>query len=39
LLHGTVQMDCEDALSAAEKASGIVLACQARPQSDVTVEA
>lgn len=39
LLDGTVQMDCEDALSAAEKTSGIVLACQARPQSDVSVEA
>ena len=39
LLHGNVQMDCEDALSAAEKASGIVLACQARPQSDLNVEA
>ena len=39
LLAGTVQMDCEDALSAAEKASGFVLACQARPQSDVNVEA
>jgi ferredoxin-NADP reductase len=39
LLDGTVQMDCEDALSAAEKMSGIVLACQARPQSDVSVEA
>ncbi len=39
LLGGTVQMDCDDALSAAEKASGFVLACQARPQSDVSVEA
>lgn len=39
LLNGTVQMDCEDALSAAEKASGFVLACQARPQSDVNVDA
>ena len=39
LLSGAVQMDCEDALSAAEKASGFVLACQARPQSDVSVEA
>ena len=39
LLDGTVRMDCEDALSAAEKASGFVLACQARPQSDVSVDA
>jgi len=39
LLGGTVQMDCDDALSEAEKASGLVLACQARPQSDVIVEA
>lgn len=39
LLHGTVQMDCEDALGAAEKGRGIILACQARPKSDVNVEA
>ncbi|MFO1001298.1 MAG: FAD-binding oxidoreductase [Planctomycetaceae bacterium] len=39
LLNGAVQMDCEDALSAAEKARGIVLACQARPQSDLNVDA
>ena len=39
LLDGTVQMNCEDALSAAEKASGLVLACQARAKSDVNVEA
>ena len=39
LLEGTVQMDCEDALSASEKASGFILACQARPQSFVNVDA
>jgi ferredoxin-NADP reductase len=39
LLDGTVQMDCEDALSAIEKAHGIILACQARPRSDVNLEA
>jgi ferredoxin-NADP reductase len=39
LLEGTVQMDCEDALSATEKANGVILACQARPQSHVEVDA
>lgn len=39
LLDGTVRMDCEDALSAMEKADGFVLACQARPKSNVNVEA
>ena len=38
LLEGTVQMDCEDALSATEKAAGLILACQARPQSHVVVD-
>ena len=38
LLEGTVQMDCEDALSATEKAAGFILACQARPQSHVVVD-
>jgi ferredoxin len=39
LRDGVVQMDCEDALSAAEKASGFILACQARPKSDVNIDA
>ncbi len=39
LLEGSVQMDCEDALSPAEKVHGWVLACQARPRSDLRVEA
>ena len=38
LLEGIVQMDCEDALSATEKAAGFILACQARPQSHVVVD-
>ena len=38
LLEGTVQMDCEDALSASEKANGLILACQARPQSHLKVD-
>ena len=38
LLEGTVQMDCEDALSATEKAAGFILTCQARPQSHVVVD-
>jgi glycine betaine catabolism B len=38
LLEGMVQMDCEDALSASEKANGLILACQARPQSQVKVD-
>ena len=37
LVKGTVVMDCEDALSAAEKAKGWILACQARPQSNLVV--
>jgi ferredoxin-NADP reductase/DMSO/TMAO reductase YedYZ heme-binding membrane subunit len=39
LTEGRVQMDCEDALSASEKAAGFVLACQARPLSNLVVDA
>lgn len=39
LIEGIVQMDCEDALSASEKASGLILACQAWPQSNVVIDA
>ncbi len=39
LIEGAVRMDCEDALSPPEKASGWILACQARPQSNVSVDA
>jgi ferredoxin-NADP reductase/DMSO/TMAO reductase YedYZ heme-binding membrane subunit len=39
LLGGRVTMDSEDALSAAEKARGFILACQARPLGRVTVDA
>ncbi len=38
LIEGMVAMDCEDALSSSEKASGWILACQAWPQSNVTVD-
>ena len=39
LLEGTVIMECEDALDTSEKASGFILACQARPQSNLVVDA
>ena len=39
LLDGRVTMESEDALSAAEKARGLILACQAHPQGRVTVDA
>ncbi len=39
LTSGRVAMDCEDALTAAEKSAGFILACQARPLSDVVVDA
>ena len=39
LMEGTVVMDCEDALSPAEKANGLILACQARPLSNLVVDA
>lgn len=39
LLSGKVAMDSEDALTAAEKNSGWILACQARMRSDVSVDA
>jgi ferredoxin-NADP reductase len=39
LLRGEVTMDSEDALSPAEKADGLVLACQAHATSDVIVDA
>jgi ferredoxin-NADP reductase/DMSO/TMAO reductase YedYZ heme-binding membrane subunit len=39
LLHGRVSMDAEDALTAKEKSTGIILACQARPRGEVTVDA
>ena len=31
------QMDCEDALRALEKDSGLILACQPWPQSNVVI--
>src|SRR5262249_53242897 len=38
LLEGNVVMDSEDAISRSEKDAGWVLACQARPLTDVTVD-
>ncbi len=39
LMEGTVFMECEDALSPSEKANGLILACQARPLSNLVVDA
>jgi len=39
LISGEVKMDVEDALEPEDKAAGIILACQARPTSNVAVEA
>jgi hypothetical protein len=39
LLSGAVKMDVEDALEPEDKAAGIILGCQARPISNVVVEA
>ena len=39
LVSGRVVMEAQDALTAADKASGLVLACQARPVGDVVVDA
>lgn len=39
LTQGTVMMEVEDALSAEEKADGIILACQAKSPGDLVVEA
>lgn len=39
LLSGKVTMEVQDALTDTDKASGIILACQARSLDDVTVEA
>jgi ferredoxin len=39
LLSGEVEMDVEDALEPEDKTAGIILGCQARPTSNVVVEA
>jgi len=39
LISGEVKMDVEDALEPGDKAAGIILGCQARPTSNVVVEA
>jgi ferredoxin-NADP reductase len=38
LLQGTVQMDRDDALNTTQKASGLILACQARARTAVAVD-
>ncbi len=39
MTSGEVEMAVQDALDADDKTNGIILACQAKPMSDVTVEA
>ncbi len=39
LISGEVKMDVEDALEPEDKAAGIILACQARPTSNIVVGA
>jgi glycine betaine catabolism B len=39
LLGGRVTMEVEDALSSADRARGLILACQARASSDVVIDA
>ena len=39
LISGGVEMEAEDALEPGDKAANIILACQARPTSNVVVEA
>lgn len=39
LLEGSVSMDVQQALNSAEKKAGWVLGCQARPRTDVTLDA
>ena len=39
LLAGRVTMEVQDALSDADRSKGLILACQARPVGDVSVDA
>ena len=39
LVSGRVVMESQDALTASDRANGVVLACQARPVGDVVVDA
>jgi ferredoxin len=39
LVSGRVTMDVQDALTAGDRAKGVILACQARPVRDVIVDA
>ena len=38
-VSGTVRMDCEDGLDAADRSGGFILACTAHPVDRVTIEA
>ena len=39
MTSGEVEMEVQDALDADDKTNGIILACQAKPKGEVTVEA
>jgi ferredoxin len=39
MTSGEVEMAVEDGLDPDDKANGIILACQAKPKGDITVEA
>tara|TARA_R110002167_G_scaffold263515_1_gene470279 strand:+ start:936 stop:2117 length:1182 start_codon:yes stop_codon:yes gene_type:complete len=39
MTSGEVEQEVQDALDESDKANGIILACQAKPKSDITVEA
>lgn len=39
LSSGEVEMECDDALSDEEKSKGMILTCQAKPKSDIDVDA
>ena len=39
LVSGLVRMDNQDALTSADRANGLILACQARPTRDCTIDA
>lgn len=39
LISGLVRMDNQDALTTADRANGLILACQARPTRDCTIDA
>ena len=39
MTSGEVEMAVEDALDPDDKANGIILACQAKPKNEITVDA